>query len=87
MASAVTRFVACYKNFRKAVKVNEFEDLHQQIITSFSSCPGFNSNFIIQYEDIDAGEFLDLDDYIMLENRKSNRLQIIPLSDNPVVNL
>ena len=77
MASLVTKFIGCYRNFKKVIPVIEFDELYDGIVTSFSVCPGFESDFIIQYEDKDVDDFIDLDNMEMLHNRKSNRLLIL----------
>ena len=72
-----TPFIVLYKNFRKIVQCKEYANIYNDVALKFSNCPIFPRRIKLQYEDEKVNDFIDLDSPIQLDQRKSNRINVL----------
>ena len=74
---SATSFIVTYKNFRKVVQCKEYANIYDDVALKFSNCPIFPRCIKLQYEDKEVNDFIDLDSPIQLDQRKSNRINVL----------
>ena len=74
---SATPFIVTYKNFRKVVQCKEYANIYDDVALKFSNCPIFPRRIKLQYEDKEMNDFIDLDSPIQLDQRKSNRINVL----------
>ena len=74
---STTLFVVTYKNFRKVVQCKEYANIYDDVALKFSNCPIFPRRIKLQYEDKEVNNFIDLDSPVQLDQRKSNRINVL----------
>ena len=70
-------FIVTYKNLRKVVQCKEYANIYDDVALKFSNCPIFPRRIKLQYEDKKVNDFIDLDSPIQLDQRKSNRINVL----------
>ena len=70
-------FEVTYKNFRKVVQCKEYANIYDDVVLKFSNCPIFPRRIKLQYEDKEVNDFIDLDSPIQLDQRKSNKINVL----------
>ena len=74
---SATPFIVTCKNFRKVVQCKGYANIYDDVAWKFSSCPTFPRRIKMQYENAEVNDFIDLDSPIQLDQRKSNRINIL----------
>ena len=74
---SATLFIVTYKNFRTVVQCKEYANIYYDVASKFSNCPIFPRRIKLQYEDAEVDDFIDLDSPIQLDQRKSNRINVL----------
>ena len=70
-------FIKTYKNFRKVAQCKEFTNIYDDVPLKLSNCPIFPRRIKLQYEDEEVNDFIDLDSPIQLDQRISNRINVL----------
>ena len=74
---SATPFIVTYKNFRKVVQCKEYGNTYDDVALKFSNCPIFPRRIKLPYEDKEVNDFIDLDSPIQLDQRKSNKINVL----------
>ena len=74
---SATPFIVTYKNFRKVVQCKEYAKIYDDVALKFSNCPIFPRRIKLQYKDKEVNDFIDLDSPVQLDQRKSNRINVL----------
>ena len=74
---SATPVIVTYKNFRKVVQCKEYADIYYDVALKFSNFPIFPKCIKLQYEDKEVNDFIDLDSPFQLDQRTSNRINVL----------
>ena len=74
---SATPFIVTYKNFRNVVQCKEYASIYDDVALKFSNCPIFPRRIKLQYEDAEVSDFISVDSPIQLDQRKSNRINVL----------
>ena len=66
-----------YKNFRKVVQCKKYTNIYDDVALKFSNCPIFPRRIKLQYKDKEVNDFINLGSPIQLNQRKSNRTNVL----------
>ena len=59
------------------VQCKEHANIYDDVALKFCNCPIFPTCIKLQYEDKEVNDFIDLDSPIQLDQRKSNRINVL----------
>ena len=74
---SATPFIVTYKNFRKVVQCEEYANIYDDVALKLSNFPIFPNCIKLQYEDKEVNDFIDLDSPFQLDQRISNRINVL----------
>ena len=74
---SATPVIVTYKNFRKVVQCKEYANIYYDVALKFSNFPIFPKCIKLQYEDKEVNDFIDLDSPFQLDQRTSNRINVL----------